>query len=418
MDPTSKLTTGLQQTLRASEPDSQVPVIVRYAEGRRVLRHREVMPGVRESYHYRLRPFVHMHATPGALQQLEADTEIVRIYQDLPVRAYLDTSVSHIAAPRLWEEGFLGRGVRIAIVDTGLDVTHPDFVDRIGDVADLTGEGPGDRHGHGTHCASAAAGSGAASAGRYRGVAPEATIYAAKVLGANGQGMMSDVMAGVEWAVDRGVQVISLSLGGPGPCDGSDALSETCDAAMEQGIVVVVAGGNDGPASYTVGSPGCARQVITVGACDESGHIAPFSSRGPTGDGRVKPDVVLPGVDIIAARAANTAMGDVVDKYYTSASGTSMATPHAAGVCALLLEAEPELTPAQVKQRLMETAITLGESGYAQGDGRVDAWRTRHSQVQPEDPEPTPPPPGPVTGSGCVTAAVKLFLRLKPAKRG
>ncbi len=131
--------------------------------------------------------------------------------------------------------------------------------------ADFTGQGPSDGNGHGTHCAAIAAGSGAASNGTYRGVAPEALLYTAKVLRNDGQGMMSDVMAGIEWATEQGVQVISLSLGGSGSCDGTDALCEMCDAAVEAGIVVCVAAGNDGPRSYTVGSPGCARQVITIG---------------------------------------------------------------------------------------------------------------------------------------------------------
>jgi serine protease AprX len=182
---------------------------------------------------------------------------------------------------------------------------------------------------------------------------------------------------------------------------------------MEQGILVLVAAGNAGPAAYTVGSPGCAQQVITVGACDEMGHVASFSSRGPTGDGRVKPDLVAPGVEIVAARAANTSMGTVVSKYYTAASGTSMATPLVAGLCGLLLEAEPELNPLEIKERLMDTAVSLGASGYAQGDGRVDAWRARHNQVQPEEPEPTPPPTGPVTPTGCLTTAAGLWAKLK-----
>jgi len=408
-----KLTQGLMRSLRQVESSAeQVPIIVRYSPSRRVMRHAEPLRGARESYNYRLRPYVHMHATPEAIRALENDPDVGRSYQELPVHAYLDVSVPHIQAPRLWDEGLTGEGVRIAVVDTGIDTQHPDFVGRIAATANFTNEGPEDGNGHGTHCASVAAGSGAASGNKYRGVAPKATLYAAKVLRADGEGMMSDVMAGVEWAVEQGVQIISLSLGGPGPCDGKDALCETCEAAMERGIVVCVAAGNDGPGAYTVGSPGCAEQVITIGATDDNDRMAAFSSRGPTSDGRTKPDVVFPGVDIVAARATGTSMGKPADKYYTSASGTSMATPHAAGVCALLLQAEPHLTPAQITARLMATAVDLGESANTQGKGRADAYRARHEEVEPTPPTPTPTPepPSPTPGQGCLVALLQMLF--------
>jgi len=415
----SKLTPGLLRGLtQMADREQPLPIIVRYVPTRAVMRHRAMIQGVRESYTYRLRPFVAMQATPTAIETLEADPEVAKIYQDLPVHAYLDSSLPLIQVPRLWQEGLSGEGVRLAVVDTGIDPQHPDFAGRIAASTDFTGEGPVDQHGHGTHCAGVAAGSGAASQGRYRGAAPQATLYTAKVLRANGEGMMSDVMAGVEWAVHQGVQVISLSLGGPGPCDGHDALAETCDAAVEAGVVVCVAAGNDGPQAYTVGSPGCARQVITIGAVNDQDAVANFSSRGPTSDGRAKPDVVLPGVDIISARARGTAMGTVINEYYTSASGTSMATPHAAGVCALLLQAEPQLTPQEVKERLMTTAVNLDLDVYAQGRGRVDAWRARHAQVEPNPPgEPTPPEkPGPNPGQGCLPVLLRFLFWRRPQR--
>jgi subtilisin family serine protease len=142
--------------------------------------------------------------------------------------------------------------------------------------------------------------------------------------------------------------------------------------------------------------------------------VAAFSSRGPTKDGRVKPDVLFPGVDIVAARAQGTFMGRIIDGLYTSANGTSMATPHAAGLCALLLEAQPQLTPQEIKRRLMATAVDLGLNPYVQGRGRVDAWAALTQEVLP-GPEPTPPPPppppsGPATGQGCMLALVEMLL--------
>ena len=415
LQPPAKLDSGVVRSLAETRAGDQVPVIVQYVPTRRVMRHHEALRGVRESYHYRLKPFVHMHATAEAIRSLELDAEVVRVFLDFPVRAYLDTSVPRIQAPRVWSEGLTGENVRIAILDTGLDVEHPDFRGRVADATDFTGEGPVDMHGHGTHVASIAAGSGEASNGVYRGVAPGATICAAKVLRADGMGMMSDVMAGIEWAVDKAVQAISLSLGGPGPCDGQDALSLMCAAAVDAGVVVCVAAGNDGPGGGTIGSPGCAEAVITIGATDSYDHVAGFSSRGPTSDGRVKPDVVLPGTDIIAARARDTTMGRAINEHYVVASGTSMATPHASGVCALLLQAEPDLTPAMVKQRIMSTTRGLGESPYAQGRGCVDAWRAYQNEESPvPEPSPDPPAPGPSPGQGCLTAVVKLLFVGKP----
>ncbi len=412
----AKLCNGLAQSLGHVSADEQVPIIVRYRPDRRILRNKGLPPpGVRESYNYRLQPFVHMHATPRAIETLEDDSEIVRIYQDLPVQALLDSAMPIIQVPLAHNLGWGGQGIRIAIVDTGIDPEHPDFQGRIADMADWVGEGVVDENGHGTHCASIAAGSGAASGGRYRGVAPAATIYAAKVLHRNGQGMMSDVMAGIDWAVDQNVHIISLSLGGPGPGDGLDALSEMCDAAMSAGVIVCVAAGNDGPANRTIGSPGASRLAITVGASTDQDVVASFSSRGPTADGRVKPDIVLPGHLIAAARAKGTTMGTPLDAYYAEASGTSMATPVAAGLCALLLEKEPDLTPAQVKARLMETAIDLGEHAHTQGSGRADALRALENQVSPPPVDPGDPanPGSPDLGQGCLTAFVQTLLHGK-----
>jgi serine protease AprX len=405
-----KLSRRLLRSLDAiHDPCEELPLIVRYASRQRIMRHGGPLRGVRQGYHYHLRPFVHMHATVEGIQALESDPAVTQIHPDLPVHAYLDASLPHIRVPMLWQEHLTGQGIRVAVVDSGIDFDHPDFTGRIIEAADFTGTGPGDRHGHGTHCAGVLAGSGAMSDGHYRGVAPDAELFIAKVLHGDGQGMMSDVMMGLEWAVEQGVQVISLSLGGPGPCDGTDALSETCEAAVERGVVVVVAAGNDGPTPYSVGSPGCAAGVITVGAASDLDRIAAFSSRGPTADGRTKPDVVLPGVEIIAPRATATTMGTPIDDWYTASSGTSMATPHAAGLAALLLQAEPDLTPIEIKSRLMRTAIDLGAPANAQGAGRVDAWRAYTDEtgdvIAPE-PQPVPAPANP----GCLALIATLLL--------
>ncbi|MHB1319226.1 MAG: S8 family peptidase [Anaerolineae bacterium] len=409
-----KISDELVVSLARTADDSQIPVIVRYTPDRVVMRHKgPAMRGVSESYNYRLAPLTHMHATPEAIRKLEQDPEIVRIYRDLPVRALMDSALPVAQVPQVIDLGWDGTGVRIAIIDTGIDVDHPDFTGRIAEMVDLVGEGPVDENGHGTHCAGIALGAGTASGGRYRGVAPGALLYSAKVLHRGGQGMMSDVMAGIEWAVEQQVHIISLSLGGPGPSDGHDALSDICDAAVESGVTVCVAAGNDGPSSYTIGSPGAARRVLTVGASTDEDTVAPFSSRGPTADSRIKPDLVAPGHLITATRAADTELGSPVDAYYTECSGTSMATPLVAGICALLLQKEPQLTPDEVKARLMSTAVDLGEQSTVQGQGRIDALRAISNEPRPgtEPGEPGSDGPRPPMGSGCLTAVSGFFAR-------
>jgi serine protease AprX len=179
---------------------------------------------------------------------------------------------------------------------------------------------------------------------------------------------------------------MNLSLGANvyGSCDGTDAASLAVDAAMDLGVVVCVAAGNAGPGASTVGTPGCAKKVITVGATDDNDNMAWFSSRGPTKDARVKPDVTLPGVNIIAARAKDTTMGTPIDQYHTQASGTSMATPHCCGVACLLKSKWPDLTPQQVKDLLMKTAIDLKIDPNSQGKGRVDVVKAFEKYTPPK----------------------------------
>jgi serine protease AprX len=324
------------------------------------------------------------------------------IWYDEPVHTMLDVSVPLIGAPQVWQAGFTGKGIKVGIVDTGIDPNHPDFAGRIAQMKDFTGEGPNDNHGHGTHVASIVGGTGAASDGKYKGVAPDCKYYTAKVLAGNGSGSTSWVMAGIEWAVQQGVAVINLSLGSDGACDGTDALSVLCDTAMDRGVVMCIAAGNAGPGASTVGSPGCAKKVITIGATNDSDQVTSFSSRGPTSDGRVKPDVCFPGYQIVAARASGTSMGTPVNNYYTSASGTSMATPHATGACALLLEAKPGLSPQQIKDILMNTAKNLGLDPNTQGKGRAQVFAAYQSAIgQTPEPTPTPTPTPTPPGNGC-----------------
>lgn len=291
-----------------------------------------------------------------------------------------------IGAPEVWKSGYDGKGVDVAVLDTGVDTGHPDLAGKIAETQSFVpGETVQDGHGHGTHVASTIVGSGAASDGKRKGVAPGAELRVGKVLDNTGHGQDSWIIAGMEWAAKSGAKIVSMSLGGDatGP---SDILSETVDELSEStGTLFVIAAGNSGPSEQTVGTPGIANSALTVGAVDKSDKLASFSSRGPrAGDYAVKPEITAPGVGITAARAAGTSMpgGTPVDDYYTTASGTSMATPHVAGAAALVAQAHPDWTGQQIKQALATTAKTMPDADvFEQGDGRVDAVRAVNQGV-------------------------------------
>jgi subtilisin family serine protease len=309
---------------------------------------------------------------------------IDKIWLDGKVEASLDVSVPQIGAPEVWKSGYDGKGVKVAVLDTGVDAGHPDLAGRIaGSTSFVPGQAVQDGHGHGTHVASTIVGSGAASDGRRKGVAPGAELLVGKVLGNDGRGQDSWIIAGMEWAAHSGAKIVSMSLGGDasGP---SDVLSETVDElSASTGTLFVIAAGNSGPTEQTIGTPGIADSALTVGAVDKSDKLASFSSRGPrVGDYAVKPEITAPGAAITAARAAGTTMGTPVDDYYTTSNGTSMATPHVAGAAALVAQAHPDWTGQQIKQALATTARTnTVNSVFEQGDGRVDAVRAVNQGV-------------------------------------
>ncbi|MEU8082383.1 S8 family peptidase [Micromonospora sp. NPDC049101] len=291
-------------------------------------------------------------------------------------RGDLDRNLSQIAAPQAWKSGYTGAGVRVAVLDTGADFTHPDLVGRVADRSDFTAEGGDavDHNGHGTHVASTIAGTGAAAHGQRRGVAPDAKLVIGKVLDDHGSGADSGIIAGMEWAAAR-ADVINMSLGGSEPDDGNDPLSLAVDGLSKQtGALFVIAAGNSGGA---ISSPGSAASALTVGAVDRDDKLADFSSRGPLVTSHVaKPELVAPGVDIVAARAAGTNLQDPIDRYYEGLSGTSMATPHVAGAAALLAQRHPDWTGTQLKAALVGAADPLtGVDAYAVGAGRLNAAR-------------------------------------------
>ncbi|MFI0815458.1 S8 family serine peptidase [Streptomyces sp. NPDC021098] len=312
------------------------------------------------------------------------DKGLRKLWLDRKVKASLDVSVPQIGAPEMWKAGHDGKGVKVAVLDTGIDATHPDVKDAVADSKSFVpDQSVKDGHGHGTHVADTVAGGGAGSDGKYKGVAPGAKLLVGKVLNDAGEGYSSWIIEGMEWAATSGAKVVSMSFGSTasGP---SDPLSEAVDQlSASSGALFVIAAGNSGPFEGTVETPGIADSALTVGAVDKSDKWATFSSRGPrTGDYAVKPEITAPGVNITAARAAGTTMGTPVNDLYTTASGTSMATPHVAGAAAIVAEVHPDWTGQQIKDALASTARTRASDGpFTQGDGRVDVPRAATQDV-------------------------------------
>ncbi|MEV4412808.1 S8 family serine peptidase [Catellatospora sp. NPDC049609] len=313
---------------------------------------------------------------------IDADgPRIVKLWLDGRVTATMADSTAQINAPKAWAAGLDGTGTTVAVLDSGYDATHPDLAGQVTDAKNFTTDtgGPVDLHGHGTHVASTVAGTGAASGGAEKGVAPGAKLVIGKVLDRAGNGQESWIIAGMQWAVDKGADVVNMSLGGNIGTDCTDPIGVAAQRLTAQSkTLFVLAAGNAGPGTGTLGSPACADGALTVAAVDASGATAPFSSRGPvTGSHRVKPEIAAPGVDVVAARSG----GGTADPY-TAMSGTSMAAPHVAGVAALLTQRHPGLS-AQQRKAVLVSSVATGATGgvYEQGAGVVDAHRAVTAQV-------------------------------------
>ncbi len=319
----------------------------------------------------------------AAIPELLKLNYVKRIHLDKQMQAFLEDTVPLIRADSVWQEfGTQGDSIVVGILDTGIDYHHSALGGGFGpghkiiggyDLVNDDGD-PMDDNGHGT----AVAGIVAANSDTLKGVAPGAWLMAFKVLNADGLGTESDVIAGIERALDPNddddfsdkVDVVNMSLGGRGNPD--DAISTTVDNAVKLGIVFCVAAGN----SYeynTIASPGTARLAITVGATTKTDQIAAFSSKGPTlVTHAIKPDVVAPGVGV-----NTTTMGSGTQAF----NGTSAATPHVAGVCALLKKIHPEWPPDKAKSALMTTAVDVRAHVMAQGAGRIDALAAARAKV-------------------------------------
>ncbi len=387
------LSDDLQAELRDATAGARFAVVVTFSRPGGVASAREAVGSFRVTERFDLiRGFAAVMT--GAQAEALAETPgVFRVERDFPVQATMDAADRDFGTEAARQDfDVTGQGVEVCVVDTGVDPAHEqldsktslgspsiDFFDAVNGLTTAY-----DDHGHGTHVASIAAGdgTGGSQAATFGGVAPGASLSVAKVLNAQGSGTAGQVIAGIDWCADRpSVSVISMSLGSSLASDGQDAISQSVNrAVVEKGKVVVVAAGNSGDGPSTVGSPGAAAQAITVGAVAEwsapprapnhsDGVYLPFfSSRGPTLDGRVKPDVTAPGVTITAAQAGTNG--------YVTFSGTSMATPFVSGTVALGLQGHPTWTPDEVRSAIEGTTQDRGPAGKDNdwGAGLLDGY--------------------------------------------
>lgn len=387
----SKISPGLALKIKEYPGDATIPVIV-------ILKKDDADLGIGGAGYltrrYELINAVSAEIPPGDIKKLEDNPDVEKIFYDRITHILpMEDSAKDLMGANMDAIGatyannvlnYTGRNVTIAVIDTGIDYNHSDLGGCIGPSCKVLGgydfvnsdTNPMDDNGHGTHCAGIAAANGG-----IKGVAPDARLLAVKVCSAGGECSDSNTLAGIDWAVANGANIISLSLGGnKQPSEGNDPLQMLCDAAVRRGVTIVAAAGNEGPGTGTLADISSSQKVIAVGADDDRGSISPaddavasFSSRGPMPWGRFKPEIVAPGVNIYSTKLG----GD-----YVSKTGTSMAAPHAAGAAALLLEYNRSLAPAQIKSLLMHSAENIAGRPFETGAGLINVSRAITSRIK------------------------------------
>lgn len=316
---------------------------------------------------------------------------ILRVCRDRVFSACLNVSVPIVKPASAWSsiESYFGysingTGIRIAVLDTGIDANHYDLYPRvISNSSYVPFEGSNDENGHGTHVAGIIAGNGNRSSGKYVGVAPSSLILNFKVLNKFAIGYESAVIQALEDAVGNNSDIINLSLATQESGNGDDPYSQKVQWVVDQGIPVIVAAGGNGDQYYNISCPGVCEKAITVGSSDDFDNIY-NSPYGPTlsPSFAMKPDILAPGWHIISARASLAGgFGFPVDVFYTQVSGTSMATAHVTGAIALLKQVHPTWSPEMLKNALMNTAEDLGLSPFKQGCGRINIPRAINSSL-------------------------------------
>lgn len=341
----------------------EVPIIVETTEIFTEIQAKLTNTGLKITGHDDSLNFVFGNIDSFHIDDLKNLKFVKSIVYDYEVKALDDyASISEIAYYHTFLEGYTGTGIKIAIIDTGVEKKEC-LEDNIIDTKNyVAGESNIDYFGHGTHVA-----------GIINGLAPDAQIIDIKVLGEDGAGKISTVIKGIDYAVSSGADIINLSLGAFSLLGDFDPLAMKANWAWDQGVIVVAAAGNSGPAYATINCPGVADKIITVGACDLDGNIADFSSRGPAFSS-LKPDIVATGVNVISLRATHCKIGKEYDEYLV-ASGTSMATPVVTGACAILKSSHPDWSNNEMKYYLLKCADEKGTT-YTYGHGVLDVKAT------------------------------------------
>ena len=330
---------------------------------------------------YRIIPALAVTLPDAGVEAMSRQPNVAYIEPDFEAHAVDDTipwGIARVKAPEVWAIPNTGTGIKLAIVDTGVDYYHPDLAPNYRGGYDYVNNDsdPKDDNGHGTHVAGTAL---AASDGlNVVGVAPNAALYSVKVLDSAGSGYYSWIIAGIDWSVTNGMKIVSMSLGGSA---GSSSLEAACNNAVAAGVIVVAAAGNSGNPDGTgdnVLFPGRYESVICVAATDSNNNRASFSSTGPA------VDISAPGVSVLS---------DAMGGGTSTKSGTSMATPHIAGIVGLIV-ASGVTAPADVKNLLYSTALDLGAVGLDNlyGYGLADAYAAVTNNAPPPPPPPPPPP--------------------------
>ncbi len=417
----SVLSPELMVRMMDLDADTSISTVVQFQAGTSA----EVMQHVIESmidstdfirHVFHLIPVVSLRANRATIERLASVPLIQRISSDpvvqltspdpaLVVSQFDGFSYVHsdtiLGAKSMWAQGYNGSGVVVAVIDSGAQGDHSDlhdalvgfkdFVNKHDDMNATDGIDAYDDNGHGTACAWLVAGSGASMNGTFKGMAPGASLLIIKVLDSTGSTEDSVIAQGIEFAVDNGADVISLSVGGDWSDTGYVEPSvQAVKAAVSRGVPVVIAAGNSGPGTATIATPAITEEAITVGASESSSGVAPFSSRGPVirtlsepQGVYAKPDVVAPGYLVVSGRwiDANTFDFPLYNstsfgQLYTMWSGTSVAAPEVAGLIALLKSKYIGLTPLEIKTFLMAGATRLDQDYMAQGHGLANVTRT------------------------------------------
>jgi len=351
--------------LQNAESDSQVKIIIEFNEGIPYSQDEFTEYGCETGKVLTALYGLAIRCPSSQIYMISQDQRVKYVWEDEVLYPVIDQSVPLINAPLVWQQFGNGTGVNVSVIDTGINKSHTALAGQVVLEQDFTTENfLDDRCNHGTPVACIV---GCVNE-TYTGVAPGVKIFNAKAgqdIGPQCAFSSSDIIEAIDWSIANGAQVIQMSLGSfVNTC----YQSPTAVAVNNSGknIMIVVAAGNSGPGAGTIGTPGCAETVLTVGASNGN-QIADFSSRGPTDYGLSKPDVVAPGVDIDSA-------GGSGQGFSNGLAGTSFSAPHVAGVVALMMQKNPGLTPFEVKTIINETAFDLGFGINDQGGGRVDAF--------------------------------------------